>query len=116
MVNYTIIGENLAALREKRGLTQESIAEYLDVSRPVISYYETGERNIPLIHLEKLADLYSVDIEDLMSDSPLVQQAAVAFAFRTDGLRAGDLKCIAEFQKIIKNYLKMQRISQHEEK
>ncbi|MBI3218566.1 MAG: helix-turn-helix transcriptional regulator [Bacteroidetes bacterium] len=112
----TIIGKNLAALREKRGLTQEEAAMYLGVSRPVISYYETAQREIPLIHLEKLADLFCVEVADLTAEEPSVeQQASFAFAFRTDGLSAADLQSIGSFQKVVKNYLKLKRLSNEKE-
>lgn len=111
MTPYVLIGKNLAALREKRGLSQEELAGYLGVSRPVISYYENAEREIPLLHLEKLADLYCIEVADLMTEeSSLEQQAAIAFAFRAEGLTANDLQNIANFQKVVKNYLKMKRI------
>ncbi len=116
MTHYEIIGQNLAALREKRGLSQEEAASYLGVSRPVISYYETAQREIPLLHLEKLGDLFGVEVADLMLEpQSLEQQASIAFAFRTDGLTTSDLQGIADFQKIVKNYLKMKSISNEEE-
>lgn len=113
---YETIGKNLAFLREKRGLSQEEVAIYLGVKRPVISYYETAEREIPLSHLENLADLFCVEVADLTAEetSP-EQQASFAFAFRTDGLTAADLHCIASFQKVVKNYLKMKHLSNEKE-
>lgn len=111
-----VIGKNLETLREKRGLSQEEVASYLGVSRPVISYYETATREIPLIHLEKLADLFCVEVADLTEvKSSLEQQASFAFAFRTDGLSAGDLQSIGNFQRVVKNYLKLKRLSHEEE-
>lgn len=116
MSRYKTIGKNLAILREKRSLTQDDVAKYLGISRPMISYYETAEREIPLLHLEKLADLFSVEVADLMEEARDANQATVAFAFRTSGLQSEDLKSIAEFQKVVKNYLKMQRINGDGEK
>jgi len=113
---YENIAKNLAAFRERRGLSQEDVAVYLGVKRPMISYYETAEREIPLLHLEKLADLYHVEVSDLMEDSSTMKAATLAFAFRTDELKPEDLKSIAEFQKVVKNYLKMTRINQDGEK
>ncbi len=101
---------NLATLRSRRGLSQEEVATYLKISRPLISYYENGEREIPLPHLEKLSDLYGVEVSDLMSKESEFQQANFAFAFRTNGLAESDLQSIADFQKIVKNYLKLKSI------
>lgn len=104
------IRRNLATLRSKRGLSQEEVAAYLKISRPLISYYESGERAIPLPHLEKLSDLFGVEVSDLMSNDSDLQQANFAFAFRTTGLAESDLQSIADFQKIVKNYLKLKSI------
>lgn len=104
------IRKNLATLRSRRGLSQEEVAAYLKISRPLISYYESGEREIPLPHLEKLSDLYGVEITDLMSTDSEFLQANFAFAFRTNGLTESDLQGIADFQKIVKNYLKLKSI------
>jgi transcriptional regulator with XRE-family HTH domain len=97
-------------LRSRRGLSQEEVATYLKISRPLISYYESGEREIPLPQLEKLSDLYGVEVSDLMSNESEFQQANFAFAFRTNGLADTDLQSIADFQKIVKNYLKLKSI------
>lgn len=110
MKTQDLIRKNLTALRNKRGLSQEEVAAYLKISRPLISYYENGEREIPLPHLEKLSDLYGVEMVDLMSEDSEFKQASFAFAFRTNGLAEADLQSIADFQKIVKNYLKLKSI------
>jgi transcriptional regulator with XRE-family HTH domain len=110
MTTQDLIRKNLSLLRSRRGLSQEEVAAYLKISRPLISYYENGEREIPLPHLEKLSDLYGVEVSDLMSDESAFQQANFAFAFRTNGLAESDLQSIADFQKIVKNYLKLKSI------
>ena len=63
------VAGNLQALRDRHGLSQQSIASYLGVARPMISYYETGERNVPLEHLEKLANFYGVHTYDLLEEN-----------------------------------------------
>jgi len=110
MKTQDLIRKNLATLRTRRGLSQEEVAAYLKISRPLISYYENGEREIPLPQLEKLSDLYGVAVSDLMNDETEFQQANFAFAFRTNGLAESDLQSIADFQKIVKNYLKLKSI------
>jgi len=106
------VGRNLQALRQRHGLPQERLAEYLGVARPMISYYENAERPIPLEHLEKLADFYGIDTYDLLEETPENQQTMVAFAFRADELQPEDMESIAAFRKVVKNYLKMKKVSQ----
>ena len=42
--NAKITGERISALRKKQGLKQAELAKKLNVSPPIISYYETGAR------------------------------------------------------------------------
>jgi len=43
-------GKNLASIRKSSGLTQQQLADMIDVSRRVIAYYE-GETKYPPAHL-----------------------------------------------------------------
>lgn len=53
-------------LRSSAGLTQVELAEKLGVSRSTIGMYETGTRNPDSEMLEKIADLFNVDIDYLL--------------------------------------------------
>lgn len=55
-------GERLKTLREKHGLSQLDIAEYLNVSKACISRYEIGNRSIPKEYLIKLAELFHTSV------------------------------------------------------
>ena len=61
--------KRLKDLREDNDLTQEKIAEYLDISRPQYSLYETGKRTIPIDLLSKLAKLYKTSIDYIVGDT-----------------------------------------------
>ena len=52
------IHEKLKMMREKAGLRQGQIAEYLGVTQAFISKVETGERNLTVDQLEKVVNLY----------------------------------------------------------
>lgn len=112
MLLHQTVGRHIKALRERHGLTQERLANYLNVARPMISYYENGERPVPLEQLEKIADFFGLDAYDFMEESPENQQTMVAFAFRADELQAEDMDSIAAFRKVVKNYLKMVELSE----
>lgn len=102
-----IIGQNLRMYREKIGLSQESLADYLEVSRGEVNYYENGKRSIPSTVIEKAARLFGIEEYDLYDEDIDTQQANTAFAFRADFLTPSDLEQIAGFRKIVLNYLKM---------
>lgn len=108
MYNITI-GNNIRCFRERLNLSQEILAEYLGLSRPMISHLEKGERTISPTHLSKLADLFGVDEYDLMENEAPQQLANVALAFRAEHLSAQALESVASFKKIVKNYLKIHK-------
>lgn len=110
-----IIGSNLQAFRSRLGLTQDQIAEFLEVHRSLIAKYESGTNEVTYVHLKKLSNLFNIEVEDLLEENSAQREANFAFAFRSEGLESTDLKSISEFQRVVRNYLEMSRI-QHEEK
>lgn len=57
-------------LQEKRGkLTQEYVAEKLDISVDTLSNYENGKTKIPAVICRKLSKLYGVKDDDLWDDN-----------------------------------------------
>lgn len=53
-------------LREEADKTQTEIAEYLHMQRTVYRRYESGEREIPVWAVIKLAQLYDVTTDYLL--------------------------------------------------
>lgn len=53
-------------LRENSDKTQIEIADYLNMQRSVYRRYETGEREIPVWAVIKLAQLYHVTTDYLL--------------------------------------------------
>lgn len=62
------VGEKLKDLRIFYKMTQDDIAELLDMSRTSFSKYENGASNPPLNVLRKLSAIYNVPIEYLIHD------------------------------------------------
>ena len=58
-------GKRLAEVRKSRGLTQEGLAEKLDISAVSITYLETGRRWPRLITLQKIAKCLGVPVAEL---------------------------------------------------
>jgi len=106
-----IIGKNVSNLREKMGISQQELAEMVGVKREMISYYETGSREIPILLLEKLADFFRVDLADLMEDNPEILETNVAFAFRASDFSRDDFDSIAHFGRIVRNYFKLKELN-----
>jgi len=104
-----IIGQNIKTLREKMGLTQDALAKYLDTSREQVAYYETGRRSTPSVQLSKLANLFCMNEYDFYEEDLQSRSINIAFAFRADELQPQDLQSIAQFKKIVLNYISMKK-------
>jgi transcriptional regulator with XRE-family HTH domain len=65
-------GDKIAALREKRGLTQEDLAAKIGISRASLSHYEKNRRDPDYTTLTKLADYFRVSVDYLLgrTDDP----------------------------------------------
>lgn len=61
------IGRFLKDLRKGSGLTQEQLAEQLNVSARTVSRWETGNNLPDLSILVEIADFYDVDIREIMN-------------------------------------------------
>lgn len=95
------IYEKLKMLREKAGLRQEQIANYLGVTQTFISKVETGERNLTVDQLESVVNLYGYSLAafaDMEQDPHPIQ-----FAFRAQNISQEDLRAIADIGKIAIN-------------
>ena len=59
--------DNLMMLRKMRGMTQEELAEKIDVSRQTLSKYETGE-SLPDVEKSRLiAEVLDVTLDELVN-------------------------------------------------
>ncbi len=58
--------EILKKLRENRELTQQNIADLLNVGRTMYRRYETGETELPIRHLKVLCSFYGVSADYLL--------------------------------------------------
>lgn len=74
--------ENLQFIRAQAGVTQEQLAERLDVSRQSVSKWESGASFPEMETLLRICDLYDVDLDLLLRGS--VEEAQVADTARYD--------------------------------
>lgn len=65
-MNQKKIGSFLRELRKEKGLTQEQLAERLNVSNRSVSRWETGNNMPDLSILVELSDFYNVDIKEII--------------------------------------------------
>ncbi|MBR1425444.1 helix-turn-helix transcriptional regulator [bacterium] len=65
--NKKKLGKRIKELRKQKGLTQEQVAEFIEMEQNTISVIESG-RNFPtLVTLEKMATVLGVDLSDFFN-------------------------------------------------
>ena len=67
-MNENQLAENLMYYRKKKGLSQEKIAEYLEISRQAVTKWETNASKPNSDNLIKLAQLLEVDVDTLLGN------------------------------------------------
>jgi transcriptional regulator with XRE-family HTH domain len=69
------IGKNIRTFRHQHGWSQEDVANRLGISIPAFSKIETGVTDINLSRLEQIANIYEVDVVQILAmDAEEVEQ------------------------------------------
>ena len=67
MSRAKLLGQNIKKYREAKGLTQNELAEKVDLSREYIADIERGLKNISLRKLYIIADTLNIRCSDLIN-------------------------------------------------
>ena len=112
----------LREVREKSGKTQAEVAEYLNISRQGYNNYELGNREPSKENWLKLARLFNVSVDFLMSDDDTkLPEGAIPVDVSTFikipvyGEVSAGTGCFAENHIIGYEYISPDSISQYEE-
>ena len=68
-LNYKLVGQRIRAIRKKRGMTQERLAELAEISPQHCSGIETGAAKVSLPALVKIANALNASTDELLLDS-----------------------------------------------
>ena len=60
------IGENIKRLREEMGMTQEQLAEKMDVTSGAVSLWESNKRSMNVKQADRLATVLGTTIIELI--------------------------------------------------
>lgn len=66
----TVFSERLRKIRKASGMTQQEIADHLNMQRSTYAYYETGATEPSLKRLIGIAKEFSISVDDLLGDLP----------------------------------------------
>lgn len=61
------IGKNIKKIREEKGLTQQAIADLIAMHRSNYSRVETGDRDLSIEAVGKIAKFFNMTIDDLVN-------------------------------------------------
>ena len=81
MLTQRELGQRLKSAREAIGLTQQQVADQVELTRVAISQIESGQRTISSIELMHLSRLYGRDMASFLEEKP-VEKDALAVLFR----------------------------------
>ena len=72
---YIELGANIAVIRNSKGINQETLADFLKLSRPSIANMEKGRQKPSIITLALIANYLKVDISKII---PIISDVEVA--------------------------------------
>ncbi len=97
------LGQRIKQIRESLGLSQQTLAEKLGISRPSISQIENGERKVSAEELKKLAAIFNLSVDALM-DPDKEPQIVIRESRQVYGSEAAPRMRINVPQKNIKKF------------
>ncbi|MBQ8789256.1 MAG: helix-turn-helix transcriptional regulator [Oscillospiraceae bacterium] len=59
------LGEKISDLRKRKGISQEKLAELLDISRQAVTKWESGKGNPDTENLIRLSEIFGVSLDEL---------------------------------------------------
>ena len=72
-IDMVEFGEQLRRARETKGLTQQSLAEQLFVTRQTVSRWECGDRYPDLLTTKRISQVLEISLDDLLSDNEMTK-------------------------------------------
>lgn len=73
------VSKRLIALRERRGLTQNGLAERAGVSQTHLRRVELGQADITVGHLQLLCDAMNISLKDFFDSEDSSDELSTAF-------------------------------------
>lgn len=107
------IGKNIAQKRREKGITQEELANYLGISKPAVSKWESGQSYPDILLLPVIAAYFDISIDELLGYSPQLTKEEINKLYRrlsNDFATQPFDEVLAECQDLIKKYYSCWRL------
>lgn len=82
------ISEKIYELRKKNNLSQEELADKLDVSRQTISKWELGESSPDFDKIVPLCEVFNISTEELLRDRKIEEKESITTTKKPDVVKA----------------------------
>ena len=87
------LSENIKSLRLEKGLTQETLSEFLGVTSQSVSNWERGESYPDITILPEIAGFFKVSVDELLGVNRAEDEAEIIKELETyDNIRDKELK------------------------
>lgn len=102
-MNYYEIGQKIRKIRKAHGLSQEQLAERINISTTHMSHIETGNTKLSLPVFVDIATVLEVRTDDLLNNTiPNTGSVLSELAAILEGCSAQEAKVIADVAKATK--------------
>lgn len=93
------VGNKIKEYRERRGWTQDQLADKLDTTRQTVSRYESGVRKANQDVLFELSNIFNVSINNFFPDSDKNEESTISLlaAHIDDDASDEEIKDILEY-------------------
>jgi transcriptional regulator with XRE-family HTH domain len=78
-----IVSQNLVKFRKEANLTQTQVAEKINYSDKAVSKWERGESLPDVVVLKQIADIYGVELDDLLHETTTMEKIQSFYRNRT---------------------------------
>lgn len=68
------VGQRIAELRKRKGLSQEELAKSVKISRPSLAQIELGNRSVDIMELQNLSIMLGFSLDEFMSKDFTINQ------------------------------------------
>lgn len=75
---YPLIGQSIKRLRQQQRMTQEQLAELIDIDQKQISQIESGKARTRLPTYLRIANVFHVSIDDFLADALRIDHPTTA--------------------------------------
>jgi transcriptional regulator with XRE-family HTH domain len=109
------VGRNLKLTRQEMGYTINDLSRITQIKPTLYKDYESGKKPIPLDTLEKIADLFGVELHIFFSENEKTLRQRLAddrwLFTKENNIPEKDIEEIAKFKNIARQYVIMNKIT-----